>query len=88
VNACFRFASSEIQAHIYSILARIDLQSSISIYDQIKQLCEQDKQDKMGAVVAEGDEAKMQAFHQEFKIKEPTVWNPNYLATLLFLYPQ
>jgi hypothetical protein len=87
-EACFSFASPEIQAHIQSILARMDLQSSVSIYDQIKQLCEQDKQDKMDAVMAEGDEDKMHAFHQEFKIKEPTAWNPNYLATLLFLYSQ
>jgi hypothetical protein len=27
---------------------------------------------------------KIGAFHQGFKIKEPTVWNPNYLSTLLF----
>jgi hypothetical protein len=87
-NAYFRFASSEIQAHIHSILARMNLQSSVSIYDQLKQLCQQDKQEKIEAVMAEGDEAKMEAFHQEFKIKEPTVWNPNYLATLLFLYNQ
>jgi hypothetical protein len=84
-EACFSFASPEIQVHIHSILARIDLQSSVSIYDQISQLCEQDKQDKMDAVVMEDNAEKIEAFHQEFKIKEPTVWNPNYLATLLFL---
>jgi hypothetical protein len=87
-EACFSLESSEIQTHIHSILARIDLQSSVSIYDQLKQLCQQDKQDKMEAVMTEGDEDKMQAFYQEFKIKEPIVWNPNYLATLLFLYSQ
>jgi hypothetical protein len=60
----------------------MDLQSSVSIYDQIRQLC---KQDKMDAIVEENDADKIHGFHQEFKIKEPTVWNPNYLATLLFL---
>jgi hypothetical protein len=87
-EACFSFESSEIQAHIHSILARMDLQSSVSIYDQINQLCEQDKQDKMDAVLNEGNPDRINAFHQEFKIKESTVWNPNYLATLLFLYLQ
>jgi Leucine-rich repeat (LRR) protein len=87
-EACFSFESSEIQAHIHSILARMDLQSSVSIYDQISQLCEQDKEDKMNAVLNGGNLNEINTFHQEFKIKEPTVWNPHYLATLLFLYPQ
>jgi hypothetical protein len=51
-------------------------------------LCKQDRQDKMDAVLNGSNENEIIAFHQEFKIKEPTVWNPNYLATLLFLYPQ
>jgi hypothetical protein len=87
-DACFSFASPEIQVHIQSILARMDLQSNVSIYEQINQVCEQDKQDKMDAVLNGGNLNEINTFHQEFKIKEPTVWNPNYLATLLFLHSQ
>jgi hypothetical protein len=85
-EACFSFESSEIQAHIQSILTQIDLQSSVSIYDQIKQLCEQDKQDKMDAILNGGNENDIIAFQAEFNTKEVTVWNPDYLATVLFLY--
>jgi hypothetical protein len=51
-------------------------------------LCEQDKQDKMNAILNEGNENDIIAFQAEFNLKEVTVWNPNYLATLLFLYVQ
>jgi hypothetical protein len=86
-DACFRFELSEIQAHIHSILARIDLESSLSIYDQICKLCEQDKNNKKDAVLNGGNVNEINDFQAEFKSKESTVWNPNYLATLLFLCP-
>jgi hypothetical protein len=85
-DACFSLELSEIQKNIKAILNQIDLESSLSIYDQICKLCEQDKNDKKDAVLNEGYEDDIIAFQAEFNSKEATVWNPNYLATLLFLY--
>ncbi|SPJ31560.1 unnamed protein product [Candidatus Protochlamydia amoebophila UWE25] len=69
---------------IDSLLNKIEFESRQSIYEQLAELCEQVKANKMNEIDIEDGEA-VSAYFSQFHINEKTIWNPAYIATLAFL---